>query len=375
MRDDFPKGVKDVLAARVAGRCSMPTCRAPTSGPAKHPGKSVKTGVAAHITAASPGGARYEGALTPLERRSASNGIWLCQTHAKLVDNDESAYPVAMLRGWKSEAEAETSQMLAAGTAHVGPRLELRLPSSRGRDSLLSFTNTDVPLVGRAAELTELETFLSTDTSLSWWAWTGPAGAGKSRLALELCRRAVKAGWDAGFISNSQQSRLGGLQNFRPTLVVVDYASERGPWLADALAQLDERKRGMPVRVLVLERAATGAWWVDVETHFRTSEGAALMSTMHAMARDLSGVGRDAARAIVWGTAERMGHDTLATNKVEAIVDRAYDIDPAGRPLFVQVATFDVLGDPLPGPADVDDQTGLELKTAADGRDAVLRRP
>ncbi|MCK2184103.1 hypothetical protein [Halomonas getboli] len=34
------------------------------------------------------------------------NGIWLCQSCAKLIDNDESRYPVALLRQWKVEAEA-----------------------------------------------------------------------------------------------------------------------------------------------------------------------------------------------------------------------------------------------------------------------------
>lgn len=351
----------------------MPTCRVPTSGPAQDPGRSVKTGVAAHITAASPGGARYDDTLTPSERRSAPNGIWLCQTHAKLVDNDASAYPVAMLLGWKIETETLTSQMLAAGVAQVGPGLELRLPSSNGPDSLLSFTDTDAPLIGRAAELIELETFLSAEDSLSWWAWTGSAGAGKSRLALELCRRAVQAGWNAGFIGASQQSRLGGLQNLRPTLVVVDYAAEHGPWLADALAQLSERNRDIPVRVLVLERTATGAWWDDVETRFRAGEGAAVMSTMYAMARNLDGLGRGAARAVVRSTAARMGREALAKNKIEAIVDRSYHIDPAGRPLFVQVATFDVLAD-AHGRSEESDRRGLESNTATDGRDAVLRR-
>lgn len=39
------------------------------------------------------------------ERSSITNGIWLCQTHAKLIDDDELAYPAAKLHEWKETAE------------------------------------------------------------------------------------------------------------------------------------------------------------------------------------------------------------------------------------------------------------------------------
>ena len=52
MRDDFPLPTKELLAERVAYRCSNPECRQVTSGPQKDPTKSVNIGVAAHITAA-----------------------------------------------------------------------------------------------------------------------------------------------------------------------------------------------------------------------------------------------------------------------------------------------------------------------------------
>jgi hypothetical protein len=67
----------------------------------------VNVGVAAHITAASSSGPRYDASLTSDERRAAVNGIWLCQTHGKLVDNDADAFPVELLRQWKEQAERE----------------------------------------------------------------------------------------------------------------------------------------------------------------------------------------------------------------------------------------------------------------------------
>jgi len=89
VRDDFLIPVKDTLAKRVGFRCSNPGCRKPTSGPQEDPAKSVNVGVAAHITAAASDGPRYDPALSSDERKSPPNGIWLCQSCAKLVDNDE----------------------------------------------------------------------------------------------------------------------------------------------------------------------------------------------------------------------------------------------------------------------------------------------
>lgn len=105
MRDDFPAAIKELLARRVNYRCSNPKCRHPTSGPHAHPTKTVNVGVAAHLTAASPGGPRFDSSLSAEQRKSAENGIWLCQKCAKLVDNDPVRYALTVLRDWKRLAE------------------------------------------------------------------------------------------------------------------------------------------------------------------------------------------------------------------------------------------------------------------------------
>jgi hypothetical protein len=107
MSDDFSEPVKRALASRVGNLCSNPNCRALTSGPQDDPAKAVNLGVAAHITAASSGGPRYDSELLPEERSAPSNGIWLCQNCAKLVDNDASRFTVELLKHWKSAAESE----------------------------------------------------------------------------------------------------------------------------------------------------------------------------------------------------------------------------------------------------------------------------
>ncbi len=104
-RDDFLKQTRDTLALRVGARCSNPLCRKLTTGPRTESSFIVNIGVAAHITAASPGGPRYDASFSSERRQSVENGIWLCQNCAKLIDNDPTRYPVALLRGWKVEAE------------------------------------------------------------------------------------------------------------------------------------------------------------------------------------------------------------------------------------------------------------------------------
>jgi hypothetical protein len=127
MSDDFSDPVKRALAARVGYLCSDPGCRAPTSGPQDDPARSVNLGVAAHITAASPGGPRYDPSLLPEQRSGHENGIWLCQNHGKLVDNDRQRFTVDLLRKWKADAEAEARDRVGK-TAATSPGSAIHLP-------------------------------------------------------------------------------------------------------------------------------------------------------------------------------------------------------------------------------------------------------
>lgn len=146
VRDDFSKEVKDTVAARVSYRCSNPDCRAPTSGPQLDASKALNLGVAAHITAASPGGPRYDASLTPEERRHANNAIWLCQICGKLVDNDKLRFPVEGLRRWKQGAENEARVRVGKALSSADPAQsdwseeELRLLSACAEKGELSST-------------------------------------------------------------------------------------------------------------------------------------------------------------------------------------------------------------------------------------------
>lgn len=115
VRDDFAKATIERLAKRAGFLCSNPHCRIPTVGAAQGHQGIVNIGMAAHITAASPGGPRFDPTLSPEQRRHESNGIWLCQTHGKLVDSDEAHFTVAILREWKERAEISSFRAILAG--------------------------------------------------------------------------------------------------------------------------------------------------------------------------------------------------------------------------------------------------------------------
>ena len=104
-RDDFTSATKELLANRVGRRCSNPACRKLTCGANTNPEKVTNIGVAAHICAAAQGGPRYDASMTPEERKSFENGIWLCQSCSKLIDTDITRYPKELLQSWKQLAE------------------------------------------------------------------------------------------------------------------------------------------------------------------------------------------------------------------------------------------------------------------------------
>ncbi|MEY4581703.1 MAG: hypothetical protein RL701_6406, partial [Pseudomonadota bacterium] len=107
-RDDFPATTRNRIARLAGYRCSYPGCRRPTIGATSDGTNEIDIGIAAHICAAAPGGPRFDGSMTPDERKSAENGIWLCSVHSKVIDSRDSQYTVEVLRGWKVQAQRDS---------------------------------------------------------------------------------------------------------------------------------------------------------------------------------------------------------------------------------------------------------------------------
>jgi len=126
-RDDFTSKTKDNLAKRVAFLSSNPNCMKQTMGPHINPEKIVNIGVACHITAASTGGPRYDSEISDIDRKSANNGIWLCQSCAKLIDSDADKFTVEMLRDWKQRAEKHANNSLQGNNKKEIDRQTIRI--------------------------------------------------------------------------------------------------------------------------------------------------------------------------------------------------------------------------------------------------------
>lgn len=91
------------------------------------------TGVAAHITAASQKGPRYDSGMSPEERGSEANGIWTCQIHGKFIDDNTSKCSTIELHRWKAQHEK-----------WVFDRVESGLELSHRGVSRISFGNVGV---------------------------------------------------------------------------------------------------------------------------------------------------------------------------------------------------------------------------------------
>ncbi|MBY4869044.1 hypothetical protein K6W76_21435 [Burkholderia anthina] len=116
-RDDFSQSVKTILAGRAGWKCSFPNCPCSTAGPAiESHDKWIRNGVAAHITAAAPGGPRYDASMSPEQRSDISNAIWMCPTHGSLIDKEKTAYTVEEIKSWKIAAESRATRELEYGS-------------------------------------------------------------------------------------------------------------------------------------------------------------------------------------------------------------------------------------------------------------------
>ncbi len=120
-RDEFSPRVRDALAKRASYICSNPDCRSITvAASAADPEKFLYVGKASHITAAAPGGPRYDPLLSEEERSGANNGIFLCATCADLIDRNGGAdFSKEALRGWKGGHESWTRENLNKSTSSL----------------------------------------------------------------------------------------------------------------------------------------------------------------------------------------------------------------------------------------------------------------
>jgi tetratricopeptide (TPR) repeat protein len=119
-----------------------------------------------------------------------------------------------------------------------------------------------VPFIGRQDETDDLVTWCESGEQSSARLLVGPAGAGKTRLAAQLCQEMSRRGWTTGFLSpNCKPESFDQLRETgSPLLAVFDY-SDAWLGLEQFLIRLDApEETAPPTRIMLLARQ-TGAWW------------------------------------------------------------------------------------------------------------------
>ena len=102
-RDDFSLETKRKIGYRSGFRCCFPNCNRLLIEKSDNSQGYNNLGEYCHITAASPGGPRYDASLSKEERESYDNGLLMCRNHAAIIDKNESKYPTSLLKQWKAD--------------------------------------------------------------------------------------------------------------------------------------------------------------------------------------------------------------------------------------------------------------------------------
>lgn len=148
------------------------------------------------------------------------------------------------------------------------------LPPNPSPGKLLTASYEVIPFEesGRRGEIEVLTDWCNSEETRSVLLLTGEGGSGKTRLAIEWCRRLRHQGWHAGFLLRdvSKNDLTPILEGVAPRLVVVDYAETRLEVVRPLLYKVGVAVSGGPkMRLLLLARRA-GDWW---EALARGTEG------------------------------------------------------------------------------------------------------
>ena len=178
---------------------------------------------------------------------------------------------------------SQTAKIVCGGTQLTLNQVHLYSIHDGPRDEF-EFLLTDLratKIIGRDSDILDLKAWLSEPTNVSVRCLTGNAGAGKTRLAVELCEEASTSDddpekrWVSGFVSHEELIRFTANQDSKtwqwsePTLIVVDDASACARPLRSWLIELSRRvprPHDPKLRLLLLERQANPdfGWWKEV---------------------------------------------------------------------------------------------------------------
>jgi tetratricopeptide (TPR) repeat protein len=219
--------------------------------------------------------------------------------------------------------------------------------------ALLSAYRDDVVgLLGRDEARAEFGRWIRSKRRILIRVLTGAGGRGKTRLALELARKATEQGWLAGFATATELDRFRKQQNIaewawdKPVLMVVDYAASRVNQLRDWLGELVDSPiaTGPPLRLLLLERQAHReiGWLAVILGHGQDDRSRAIQSLLDPPEpMELPAIDDLASRREIFETllARRRGDLTAPELGIDPEFDRLLQHEKwSGDPLFLMMA-------------------------------------
>jgi hypothetical protein len=284
------------------------------------------------------------GMITTTRRNTSDLGAWATPAAALLDGLPELGEEHERFHrgddGWRrAAASARLADILRPAYQEL-PALARRAPSL-----LLRAAYAVVPFHERqrADELQALIEWATDPDAAGIQLLYGQAGAGKTRLAAQLCRRLEEEGWLTGFLAEQGQPEA--IERIRqlaePTLLVLDYAETRSDLpeiIHKAALQPGEEP---PLRLLLLARAADD-WWRQLSSQLADGEpvlagvGVRELSPLAAQIEDRESVYQQAA---------------LAFGRAQGLPERELPRPDLRRPEFavalhLHLAALDAVGTP-----------------------------
>lgn len=119
-RDRVPLAQEKVVISRSGNICAYPNCGLELTIDPQAVGDQPKaTGKVAHIAAASAGGPRYDATMTPVQRGSAPNLIYLCGPHHDAIDYQLSHHTAQFLLEAKHSHENAVERAVRSALGEV----------------------------------------------------------------------------------------------------------------------------------------------------------------------------------------------------------------------------------------------------------------
>lgn len=188
MRDDFSSTTRDLIAKRSGYICAYPGCKRMTvAGSEDRKSGLTMIGVAAHITAASDKGPRYDSIMNRDERMSEANGIWTCQNHGKFIDDNPSRCSVVELRRWKALHEKWVLDRVRGGMHVFNRGINRLIFNNLGKfkaETAISFSRNNIIVGGNESGKTSICQTLS--------AFSGGEGWRKFDQRFDFSKRAAE---------------------------------------------------------------------------------------------------------------------------------------------------------------------------------------